>query len=76
VKQSTASEYEEDSSYGDQKETQRILNVFVCGQQFWQLDWFSHLGSLITSDGKSEHKMKRRTGTAKTAFQKMKNALT
>jgi len=40
-----------------------------------QVNSFSNLGSLITSDGKSEHDIKQKIGKANTVFGSMKNVL-
>ena len=41
-----------------------------------QVNEFEYLGSLITSDGRSEKEIKRRIGIAKSSFNNMKNILT
>ena len=41
-----------------------------------QVNEFEYLGSLITSDGRSEKEIKRRIGIAKTSFNNMKSILT
>ena len=41
-----------------------------------QVEKLEYLGSLITSDAKSDQEIKRRIGIAKTAFKSMSNVLT
>ena len=41
-----------------------------------QVEKFEYLGSIITSDAKSDQEIKRRIGIAKTAFKSMSNVLT
>jgi hypothetical protein len=48
----------------------------IKGKPVQQIEQFTFLGSLITSNGKSEQEIKRRVAIAKTAFQNMKNVLT
>ena len=43
-------------------------SIFINGKEVQQVESFSYLGSLITSDGKSEHDIKQRIGKAKTVF--------
>ena len=43
-------------------------SIFINGKEVKQVESFSHLGSLITSDGKSEHDIKQRIGKAKTVL--------
>ena len=50
-------------------------SIFINGKEVQQVESFSYLGSLITSDGKSEHDIKLRIGKAKTVFGNMKNVL-
>jgi hypothetical protein len=50
--------------------------IYIHGREIKQVDQFSFLGSLMTSDGKSDQEIKRRIAIAKTAFQSMKNVLT
>jgi len=50
-------------------------SIFINGKDVQQVKSFSYLGSLITSDGKSEHDIKQRIGKAKTVFGNMKNVL-
>ena len=40
-----------------------------------QVNWFSYLGSLITSDGKYDREIKRRIAVSREAFSKMKKIL-
>jgi hypothetical protein len=50
-------------------------NIFIHGRKIKQVEQFSFLGSLMTSDGKCDLEIKRRIGIAKTAFQNMKSVL-
>ena len=45
-------------------------SIFINGK----VNLFSYLGSLLTSDGKSEHNIKQRIGKAKRASGNMKSA--
>ena len=44
-------------------------------QKLKQVNWFSYLGSLITSDGKCDREIKRRIAMLREAFLKMKRTL-
>ena len=48
----------------------------IDGIEIKQVDKFESLGSLITSDAKSDQEIKRRIGITKTAFKCMSNVLT
>jgi len=50
-------------------------SIFNNGKEVQQVNSFSYLGSLITSDGKSEHDINQRIGKAKSVFSNMKNVL-
>ena len=51
----------------------RKLNVK--DKEIKQVDCFTYLGSIITSDGRSETDIKCKIGMAKTAFTGMRNVL-
>jgi len=53
-----------------------LFKLHIKGKVVQQVDKFSFLGSLITSDGKSEQEIKKRIAMAKTSFQRMKSILT
>lgn len=50
-------------------------NIVIDGMQLKQVDNFKYLGSVVTSDSKSEKDIKMRIGTAKAAFRKMEKVL-
>lgn len=48
-----------------------------CGEQsVKQVNWFSHLGSVLTGDIRNDTEIKRRIGVLKTAFGNIRNVLT
>ena len=51
-------------------------NLDIDGIKIKQVEKFEYLGSLVTSDAKSDQEIKRRIGIAKTAFKGMSNVLT
>ena len=51
-------------------------NLDIDGIKIKQVEKFEYLGSLVTSDAKSDQEIKRRIGIAKTAFKGMSNMLT
>ena len=50
--------------------------IEIDGIEIKQVEKFEYLGSLKTSDAKSDQEIKRRNGIAKTAFKSMSNVLT
>ena len=50
-------------------------SVSINGKEIEQVESFSYLGCLVTSDGKSERDIKQRIGKPKTAFGNMENVL-
>ena len=58
----------------NRKETPRC-DIFVRGQQIQQVTAFKYLGSLITSDGRSDKDISARIGMAKAAYSDLKHLL-
>jgi len=52
------------------------INLDIDGTKIKQVEKFEYLGSLVTSDAKSNQEIKLRIGIAKTAFKGMSNVLT
>jgi len=50
--------------------------VFVNGKEIQQVESFSYMGSVVTSDGRSDHDIKQRIGRAKTVFGNTKKGVT
>ena len=49
-------------------------SIFIIGKEIQQVESFSYLDSLVTSDGKSDRDIKQRIGKVKTVFGNMKRA--
>ena len=58
------------------KDINPICSINIHGNPLKQVNKFKYLGTILTSDGKSQTEVRRRIGQAKTAFLKMKNILT
>ena len=52
-----------------------ISSINIRGNSLKQVNKFKYLGTILTSDGKSQAEIRNRIGQAKTAFIKMKNIL-
>lgn len=50
--------------------------ITIGGEQLKQVESFSYLGSLLTSDGRSDKEIKRRIGIAKSAFESLRRLIT
>jgi len=55
--------------------TKPTCNITVKGEPLEQMDQFTYLGSVVTTDAKSDQEIKRRIGIAKTAYKKMTRVL-
>ena len=58
------------------KTTAPVCHVTVKWERLEQVSCFNYLGSMVTSDGKSDTEIKRRIGIAKTVYKKMERLLT
>src|SRR6218665_1154031 len=52
-----------------------VINITIDGEILEQVEQFSYLGALITSDGRCETEIKTRIGMAKNAFNQRKELL-